>query len=311
MKEETEQVASNYVTKSPVLFLIFNRPDTTRQVFEAIRAAKPSKLYIAADGPRPDRTGEAARCEEARQIATAVDWDCEVETFFQEGNLGCKWGPLNGLNWFFRAEPEGIVLEDDCLPSQSFFHFCDEMLKRYRHDNRVFLVSGYNRQQEWKRHQEDYFFSNYGGIWGWASWRRAWDTNDPAMKRFDSVMKKKLLQDLLGANEGRRRGLTIHHILQNNVDAWDYQWGFARHINNGLACVPRVNLVENIGFGEDATHTTSSQTKSVKSQDLSFPLKHNSIMIPDRHYDALFHPHPGIFKRIVEKLKRLSGIGKP
>ena len=301
-----DTATSEHYCKSPVLFLIFNRPDTTRQVFEAIRAARPPRLYVAADGPRSSRSGEAEKCEEARQIATAVDWDCEVKTIFREGNLGCKYAVAGALDWFFEQENEGIILEDDCLPTQSFFLFCDQMLQRYRDDARVFLVSGYNKQQKWNTSHGDYFFSNYGGIWGWASWRRAWENYEPEMEMLDTVIARQQLQHLLGRNDGQRRGSTLLRVKKHEIDSWAYPWGFARHINNGLACVPRVSLVENIGFGEDATHTTSRGGDGVHAQELSFPLKHNPIMIPDRDYDALFHPRASMVRRIAGRIWRFG-----
>ena len=153
---------------SPVLFLVFNRPETTRQVFEAIRTAKPPRLYIAADGPRLEREGERASCEEVRKIALEVDWECDVNTLFRVENLGCKRGPSEGISWFFEHEDEGIILEDDCLPDQSFFSFCEELLERYRNDTRIMAISGNNFQHGRKRTEYSYYFSRYFHGWGWT-----------------------------------------------------------------------------------------------------------------------------------------------
>src|ERR1700690_1974577 len=155
--------------QSPVLFLVFNRPDTTRRVFEAIRSAQPPRLYVAADGPRGARAGEAERCAEVRRIATAVNWPCEVKTLFRDCNLGCKMGVSSGITWFFEHEPEGIILEDDVLPVPTFFDFCDELLARFRNDDRVAMISGSNLIAGHFDPAESYFFSRCAQIWGWAS----------------------------------------------------------------------------------------------------------------------------------------------
>ena len=296
----------DYQTRSPVLFLVFNRPDTTRKVFEAIRQAKPSRLYVAADGPRSNRTGEAEKCEEVRRIAAGVSWDCEVKTLFRQENLGCKHAVSGALDWFFREEPEGIVLEDDCLPSSSFFRFCDEMLERFRHDTRVFLVSGYNKQGSWKEDKHDYFFSNYGGIWGWASWAGVWQHYDLEMSMLDSAIERRVLRHLLGNHHGKAREELLLNV-RDHVDTWDYQFSFARNINNGLACVPSINLIENIGFGADATHTKSvapTGAGRVIAGELSYPLRDNPFMVPDRDYDAKFFPVRNPIVAGIAKLTR-------
>ncbi|MBW2738465.1 MAG: hypothetical protein JRE64_06340 [Deltaproteobacteria bacterium] len=273
--------------KTAALFLIFNRPDTTKQVFEAIRKAKPPRLYVAADGPRADKAGEAEKVEQVRQIATQVDWDCEVKTLFRDKNLGCGKGVSSAIDWFFENEEEGIILEDDCLPSQSFFWFCEELLERYRGDMRVMIISGYNKQEMWNQDKYDYFFSNFGGIWGWASWKRAWDLYDLEMKDLESFIENNYFEFLLGESLGNVRKKQMLNVIQNNIDTWDYQWGFTRHVNSGLACVPSKNLVENIGFGADATHTIANQ-KTINRHDLNFPVKYNEFIVSDKKYDELF-----------------------
>ena len=287
-----KKISSNKFTpphplKTAALFLIFNRPDTTKQVFEAIRKAKPPRLYVAADGPRADKAGEAEKVEQVRQIATRVDWDCEVKTLFRDKNLGCGKGVSSAIDWFFENEEEGIILEDDCLPSQSFFWFCEELLERYRGDMRVMIISGYNKQEMWNQDKYDYFFSNFGGIWGWASWKRAWDLYDLEMKDLESFIENNYFEFLLGESLGNVRKKQMLNVIQNNIDTWDYQWGFTRHVNSGLACVPSKNLVENIGFGADATHTIANQ-KTINRYDLNFPVKYNEFIVSDKKYDELF-----------------------
>ena len=166
---------------SAVLFVIFNRPETTARVFEAIRSARPPRLYVAADGPRTSRSGEADRCRLVREIASRVDWTCELHTLFREANLGCKLGVSGAIDWFFQSETEGIILEDDVVPLASFFGLCDELLETYRDDPKVFAVSGCNLVSSVYRPNHSYFFSRYCHVWGWATWRRAWEHYDVPM----------------------------------------------------------------------------------------------------------------------------------
>ena len=188
-----------------VLFLVFNRPETTARVFDAIRKARPPRLYVAADGPRTNRPGEAERVEKVRQIATAVDWPCEVNTLFRKDNIGCKRAVSGAITWFFEKEEEGIILEDDTLPSQSFFWFCQELLEIYRDDERIFIISGYNKQDEWNAEKVDYFFSYFGGIWGWASWRRAWKHFDIEMTDLERYAAQGFFEQYLGKKLGNIR----------------------------------------------------------------------------------------------------------
>ncbi len=187
--------------QSPILLLVFNRPDTTRQVFETIRAARPPRLYVAADGPRPGRAGEAERCAEVRELTTQIDWPCELKTLFRNENLGCKIGVSSAIDWFFQNEPEGIILEDDVVPLPSFFLYCDVLLDRYRNDIRVGVISGSNLVSNHLMLEESYFFSRYNHIWGWASWRRAWDHYDVTMASWPEWRNNRGLQNIPGSNK--------------------------------------------------------------------------------------------------------------
>lgn len=274
---------------APVLFLIFNRPSTTKVVFEAIRKAKPSKLYIAADGPRKNKEGEVEKCNEVRSIVTNVDWDCEVKTLFREENLGCGKGVSSGITWFFENEPEGIILEDDCVPNESFFPYCTELLERYRDDKRVMEVSGNNIcPEEFPPIDYSYSFSDHNGIWGWASWRRAWNLYDYEMTHYKKIKDQGYLENKFNSiyeehyfNWVFERTYLFPHIT------WDYQWEFVKRINSGLTIVPKKNTVINIGFGADATSTTNLNTPSsnLKSELMEFPLKHPSYMMADKDAD--------------------------
>ena len=215
--------------KAPVLFLIFNRPDTTRRIFDVIRQAKPERLFVAADGPRPERSGEAEKCAQTRSIIDEVDWDCQVKTLFREMNLGCRKAVSSGIDWFFDNVEEGIILEDDCLPGQSFFQYCQELLTYYINDTRVMQICGLNVLTKWNRSGHSYFFSNYGPIWGWASWRRAWKHYDVNMKLWPEIKEKKLYEDFCQNQEEADYRLNLYDkVYRGEIDTWDYQWGFAK-----------------------------------------------------------------------------------
>jgi len=279
--------------KTAVLFVVFNRPDTTQIVFEAIRKARPPRLYVAADGPRTHKAGEAEKAQITRNIATQVDWDCELKTLFRDENVGCGLGPSTAFDWFFAHEEEGIILEDDCLPDQSFFWYCEELLEKYRHDSRVMHITGSNFQNGWQRDKDySYYFSSYPHEWGWASWRRAWKLFDYQVKKYPEVLQKGYLDGYYTSRlEQKYRLSKIANTYGNkNVNWWDYQWNFALHINAGLAIIPNVNLIENIGFGEGATHTLSVKDKRAenKASTMSLPLKHPGFMIRDIESDKRY-----------------------
>ena len=248
--------------KTPILFLIFNRPEMTRRVFDEIRKARPERLFIAADGPRPDRSGDGAACLQTRKVVARIDWPCEVKTLFREKNLGCRSAVSSAIDWFFSQTEEGIILEDDCLPDQSFFRFCRELLIRYRDDERVMMISGDNFQKipsargAVKADASSYYFSRYAHIWGWATWRRAWHRYDITMSSFPAFKAGGSIAKI------SRDPLVQDHWLQifnqahdGMIDTWDIQWAYALSVSGGLAAVPNRNLVENIGFDEQATHT--------------------------------------------------------
>jgi hypothetical protein len=244
-----------------VLFLVFNRPETTRQVFEAIRQAKPTRLYVAADGPRASREGEAERCEKVRNIATAVDWPCELKTLFRQDNLGCKSAVSSGITWFFDHEEHGIILEDDCLPHPDFFKFCSTLLVRYAADTRVWAITGDNFQNGVQRGDGSYYFSRYNHVWGWASWRRAWRKADMGIRfwpvwKYSSAWKRFWPDSVARLYWGR----IFDRMYRAEIDSWAYPWTASVWFHGGLTATPNVNLVSNIGFGEDSTHTTSANS---------------------------------------------------
>jgi hypothetical protein len=286
---------------TPVAIIVFNRPDTTLRVFSEIAKAKPRKLFVAADGPRPDRPGEAEKCTAARAVTEAVDWDCEVLRSYAEVNLGCGLRPASALGWVFEHVEEAIILEDDCLPHPSFFRFCHELLERYRDDQRVMMVSGNQWHRSAGRTPHSYHFSLYPGTWGWASWRRSWQHYDFRIKLWPALRNTSWLQDTLGEArlaEAWTSTFDRLHASEGNTDTWDYQWVFACWAQNGLAVTPRVNLVSNIGFRHDATHTSdpTSAFANAPTAAMEFPLQHPPFLVrngdADRLTSELFFPPP-------------------
>ncbi|GFO68499.1 hypothetical protein GMLC_20780 [Geomonas limicola] len=271
----------------PVLFIIFNRPEPTRVVFEAIRKARPERLFIAGDGPRPGRAGDAELCQATRDVALQVDWECEVQVLFQEKNLGCKLGVSTAIDWYFSQVEEGIILEDDCLPEPSFFGYCAELLEFYRNDPQVMMISGDNFQYGRVRGEGSYYFSRFTHIWGWASWRRAWRHYDVAMSRFPAFVQQNRIEALFDQQEARDYWLySFVRCYQGEIDTWDYQWTFALWERDGVAILPNVNLVTNIGFGPGAVHCQNSD--SVLANLPTFPigpLKHPRRVEADREAD--------------------------
>jgi hypothetical protein len=273
--------------KTPVALIIFNRPDCTERVFEAIAKAKPEKFLVAADGPRPGKPGDVEKCAATRAVIDAVDWDCEVLTNYSEINLGCKMRPVTGINWVFEQVEEAIILEDDCLPHPSFFPFCEELLERYRDDERVMMIGGINFLSEWKTPYQSYHFSYFGGTWGWASWRRAWQLYDPDIKVWPRVIDARLLEQLFPNPHHYGYWIDIFQQVYHGAleDVWDYQWLLACWINSGYRIFPEVNLISNIGFREDATHTFGeSPMANMSTKEISIPLKHPPFVV--RSVDA-------------------------
>ena len=242
--------------KTPVLFLIFNRPDTTARVFAAIRAARPKHLFIAADGPRSSHSTDVDLCSQTRTILNKIDWPCDLKTKLNESNLGCRLAVSSAITWFFKHVKAGIILEDDCLPDPSFFGYCEQLLNRYRDEPRIMHISGDNFQPPTTKYSADIYFSIYNHIWGWATWRRAWALYDVNMSDFTVHETSEMLQSMTDNIAFREYWLQIFkNTHEGEVNTWDYQWTYAMWKNNGLAILPRVNLISNIGFGSEGTHT--------------------------------------------------------
>jgi hypothetical protein len=252
-----------YQTKSAVLFLIFNRPETTQKVFDAIRAAKPKRLYVAADGPRPDLPDDHSLCKRTREVVNKIDWECETKTLFRNENAGCKYGVSAAISWFFNQEDEGIILEDDCLPANSFFRFCDTLLEKYRTDDRVRHITGCNLQFGKKWGNASYYFSNRIHVWGWASWKRAWIDYDLNLNKYDVTMVSEQMRNIYDDYFVTEAWTNIFRdVKAGKINSWAYPLDFCNFFNNGLVIIPNENLVSNIGFSSTSA-TNAIDEKSV------------------------------------------------
>lgn len=269
----------------PVLFLVFKRPKTTRQVFAAIKAARPQRLYIAADGPRHYKADEAELVDEVHRIATAVDWPCEVHTLFRENNLGCRRAVSGAIDWFFEHEEAGIILEDDCLPDLSWFEFAGQLLSTYKYDTRVMCISACHFHGVAHTPEASYFFSRYNHCWGWASWRRAWQLYDRDMQHWPSLRNTDWLLGIGGDPFFQKHWTHMFDLAYEDIqiDSWATRWTFSCWIHNALTVLPSKNLVQNIGLDGSGTHTNhdGNGILSPALESMTFPLKHPDIMVCD------------------------------
>lgn len=282
-----------YDPDTPVLLLIFNRPDTTKAVFERIQQARPDRLYIAADGPR--HTQEIARCEQTRAIVEKIDWPCQVKTLFRESNMGCKKAMSSAISWFFEQEEAGIVLEDDCVPDISFFGFCSELLDRYKSDERIGHIGGSNLQLGIERGHYSYYFSRMTHAWGWAGWRRVWKDYDVNMRSFPQFREMDALKNFPGHAPFSD---SWYSVFQDNYDgkvnSWAYPYSYHNLAAGRLSIIPNVNLISNIGFREDSTHTADSQHVYANLQTGHLDtLEHPPLMIPDTEADIFTQENEG------------------
>lgn len=288
-----------------MLVVLFNRPEVTRRLLDALRSAQPSQLFVAADGPRAGHPTDVERCRQTRDVIDEVDWPCTVHTLFHDANLGLKNAVISGIDWFFEHVESGIILDDDCLPAPDFFTFAGELLDRFALVPQVMHVSGLNMAQEKSFSPHSYFFGEVGHIWGWATWRRAWALYDddltdwPAMRREfghgASPLRRALGRKFASAHAGRKT-------------TWARSWYYTMARHAGLAIIPSVNLVQNIGFGADATHTTTARhpLKQELSGEMTFPLDHPPHLVTNVRYQRrLAGYHARSYRRRAQERTRI------
>ncbi|MEF3279923.1 MAG: nucleotide-diphospho-sugar transferase [Elusimicrobiota bacterium] len=303
--------------KIPILFIVFNRSDTTQRVFEEIKKARPLRLYIASDGPREDKKGEAKIVEKIREyLLKNIDWNCEVKTFFENKN----WGPMKyvsmAITWFFENEEMGIILEHDCVPSQSFFKFCEELLVYYKDDDKVGMIFGFNPFSNRIKIDSSFFFSKYDIIWGWATWRRVWKLYDVEIKSWIEDKKSGVLNSFSDNYLVRKYFQLIFDLYYYKVEksSWDAQFSYVLMKHNMLTIVPQKNLIKNIGYGsEDAVHTIDkapSYIENAELEELRFPIVYPSNYIIYNRWERLIekvHHKITFFKIVKLYLKLILG----
>lgn len=276
-------MVSNYTCRNAVLLITYNRPLETAQVLSSLATVRPPRIYFASDGPKDTRDSEMVN--QVRMLRRSINWDCEVNELFSERNKGCRQGPRAAIDWFFASECQGIILEDDTVPNESFFRFCDELLDRYSDDERVGSIQGSNHV--FKKFENSYCFSINRGSWGWATWKRAWLHYDDEMKWLSSSQKKDILRSVSSSGESADHWLeVIPNLADGRFDAWDWPWFFSLVSQNMLSIFPRENLVSYIGYGETATHTKGiSAIDVVSTKSLRFPLSHPDFVLASFEFD--------------------------
>ena len=285
----------------PILFIIFNRPSIAARSFEEIKKVKPSRLYLASDGPRDNKPGEREIVENTGQtILNMIDWECEVKTLFRDKNVGCSQGVYTAVNWLFENEEMGIILEDDCVISETFYQFMLELLERYKDDTRIGMIAGTNPVLHIPSHPYSYFFSRYKSCWGWATWCRAWLNMDIDME-WRSVDKDSILYNSgYGGNDTDYWNFELKYIDEGLVSAWDWQWYFSLAAQNQLCIYPKNNLVTNIGNEVGATHLRFTDDV-YKSYNIVFPLSHPKYIVPYLPYEKAYYKS---FNTIGRKIAR-------
>ena len=300
--------------KAPIAYIVFNRPRHTTESFAAIKAQRPARLFIIADGPRAGHQTDADRCRAVREIVDHIDWPCDVYRDYADRNLGLKRRVSSGLNWVFGQVDRAIVLEDDCVPHPDFFKYCDSLLDRYETDERVWVITGNNFQGGHKRGDAAYYFSKYNHCWGWASWRRAWQHYHgdipfwPEWKDSTDWLRK-----TSGRAERRYWTHIFDRVWRGEIDSWAYPWTACVWYHGGLTATPNVNLVTNIGFGPAGTHTVTSEELAGDQTYPLGPLIHPDTVQQDREADryAFDHHFGGLHQRLHRQLlglpRRITG----
>jgi Macrocin-O-methyltransferase (TylF) len=298
---------------TPILFLIFNRPKHAQAVLKRIRELKPTKLFIVADGPRNNNTDDQVNCKLTRDtVMEMINWECQVKTLLREENLGCGVGPADGITWFFNQVEQGIILEDDCLPDISFFTFCENMLSRYKTTPEVMHISGNNFQDGIARGKHSYYFSAYTHNWGWATWHDRWALFDFEMNGYSNRFVHSISSFYKFTNDEVLfwQKSFDNMVSQHRVDIWDFRWMYSVWKNRGVSVLPQINLVKNIGFDQQATHTyiMADNIQHMTAGEIK-NIEHPSSILLNRDADKYsltnhFNPRKEIVRRMVDLLIR-------
>jgi hypothetical protein len=295
----------------PIAFMIFKRPEETALVFERIRQMRPQTLLVVADGAR--NSDEQAQVDATRAIISNVDWECDVRTNYTEHNMGLRERFHTGLNWVFEQVDRAIILEDDCVPDPTFFPYAQELLARYRDEERIMAIGGVNFHHRRYRPNTSYYFARYSRIWGWATWARAWQHYDPNMTYFANDPDGWITEHFENPREGAYYREVWGKVLSGEINTWDYQWSYSLIQRDGLSALPSQNLVTNVGWGDTATHTKKhTPLANVSTQPMSLPLKHPQRIERDRRAEVHLRRSQGIgmsiYERALRRMYRELGI---
>jgi hypothetical protein len=266
--------------KTPILIIVFNRSDFFKRLISILKKIKAKKIYIKIDGPRKNNLNDKKEINKIIYIIKNINWNCKISINKETKNLGSRDNPIKGINWFFKSENMGIILEDDCLPSLSFFKYCEILLNRFKNYKSISMISGRNNLE--KINLDNSYYFTFGSTWGWATWKRAWKFNDSKLKnwknkKFRTRLNKNLKDYPLFYNLLIEKCEKIFKKKLNSV--WDYQWLFSVISRNMIAVVPKINLVKNIGFDKRSTHTHNKDSQfysKTNSFEIEFPLNHNN-----------------------------------
>jgi hypothetical protein len=269
--------------KVPVLLLAFNRPELTEKVIESISIYKPDRLYFALNYPKENKTEDIQKWHQVKNLLKNINWKCKIHKLFRKEHLPLKISVSSAISWFFKNEEMGIILEDDIVADVSFYFFCEYLLKKYKNDSRIGMISGDNFGFGIQSSSYSYYYSIYSHIWGWASWRRAWEGYDVNMNDYDDFLREGFLEKIFpNPTEFQFWKRMFNKVTKENFNTWDFQWVYHNLKNNRLNIMPNVNLVKNIGFGKDASHTNHpSPYANMKIQKMDFPLLHPKFIIRD------------------------------
>lgn len=296
----------------PVIFIFFNRKQVTMETLEAIRAVKPRKLYLVSDGARIDRAGEAEVVTDLRKsVESYVDWECEIRKNYAESNMGCKQRVSTGISWVFSQEEMAVIVEDDVVALPSFFYFCEELLNKYKADKRIYCISGHKVYDNYAI-EDSYIFSRHPNIWGWATWRRAWNEYNDDIEDWNKVKQSQAIENFYNDKVAKIYKSLLEKAYTGEVDTWDYIWTADVVKNNGLGIVPKTNLIKNIGFNDkDAAHTKGDSPYKFEREELEFPLIHPEEITRNEMYDKLALRQmerelqgPNIIARVIKKIKQ-------
>ena len=297
----------------PILLIVFNRPEKTKKILKILEKLQPKYLFISADGPRENNKNDIILCEEVKQIISKINWDCELKTKFSKENLSLKKNVIQSINWFFNNVEQGIVLEDDCLPSLNFFDFCEKLLKKYQYEEKIMQINGFNGGLVYENiNDASYFFSKLNTTWGWASWKRAWLKFDNNFDGYENF-KNKLEDYYENSDIARWMKIYFDKSISNKDNIWSTNWSYTILKNDGLCISSMKNLVENIGFDNSATSGKSELfSKFSKSVDNNFTLDEftNTIVYKKKNDEKFFYElvekiDPRAKTNILDKIKKI------